>query len=493
MEQKQSLAALMSERGARAQRQAERLEQRAPYRSLLAFMRSAWPLVVPNAPFVEGWHIEAICSHLEAQSRGELPRLVINVPPGSSKSTTVCVMWCAWEWTFNPGCQWQYGAYGETLAVRDSLRCRALMTSDWYRELWGDVWEPKKNGWLVDSLENDKGGSRQAISVGGAPTGFHAHRQVVDDPLKALDAHSVSARERARVWWWEAMASRMLPGDNTRTIIMQRLHDADLAAQAKEQGYAVLSIPMVYSIAARREPTPIGWTDPRTRDGELLCEARWDAVEVARRKREFGPDGWAAQDQQDPVPEGGAIYREEWLAQFYPARMTAPALYGMQVIQSVDCAFKSHETSSYVCAQVWAYKPPNFWLLDEIRDHLDFLATVAAVKTLRARWPMTTAILIEDKANGPAVINSLSTVPGVLAIEPLGSKVARAYATQPVFAAGNVWLPDPSLCPWIWDWITEHKRFPAGVANDRVDAQTQAITYFVQGGAAEYLAALDAV
>lgn len=482
---RQRLAVLKDE----LKRRQERRERRPA--GLREFIREAWPLVVPNAKFVDSWHIGAVCEHLTAQSAGQLPRLVINVPPGSSKSTTVCVMWPSWEWTHNPGCQWQYGAYADTLAVRDSLRCRGLIESEWYRDLWGDVWTPKRSRWLVDWFENNKGGIRQAISVGGSPTGFHAHRQVVDDPTKPMEAHNPKALERVEMWWFETMASRMLPGDNTRTIIMQRLDDRDLAAIASEQGYAVLAVPMVYYSAARRDPTPIGWVDPRTEDGELLCEERWNHAEVARRKRELGPDGWAAQDQQDPVPAGGAIYHDEWFHQFYKVR---PLLPGMQVVISFDCAFKSHETSSYVAGQVWAYKPPNFYLLAEIREHLDFLGTVAAVKTLKAQFPEATAILIEDKANGPAVISMLQReLPGVIPIEPDGSKESRAYATQPLFAAGNIWLPDPLIAPWVLDWILEHKRFPRGVANDRVDAQTQALRYFTAGGLAEYMAAIESL
>lgn len=466
-----------------------RHEQRAALEvptSLHGFIRAAWPLVVPNAEFVDNWHVGAIAEHLEAQSRGQLARLVVNVPPGSSKSTTVCVMWPAWEWTWKPGTQWQFAAYADALAMRDSLRCRNLMDQPWYRERWGHLWRPTR--WLADWLQNDKGGIRQAVPAGGSPTGFHAHRQVVDDPAKPTDAHSEIMRAKVKLWWFETMASRLLPKVNTRTIIMQRLHDGDLAGIAKELGWTVLKMPMVYYSAARLAPTPLGWEDPRTTEGELLCEKRWDAAEVERRKVEFGPDGWAAQDQQDPVPAGGAIYRQEWFHNFYPTR---PDLYAHQVVISADCSFKSHDTSSYVALQVWAYKPPHFYLLDEIRDHLDFVGTLAALTSLAAKWPMYSAMLIEDKANGPAVINMLqSKLHGIIAIEPDGSKEARAYMTQPLFAAGNVWLPDPSFAPWIHDWITEHKRFPRGVANDRVDAQTQALRYFTANSGADYLAAL---
>jgi predicted phage terminase large subunit-like protein len=482
---KHRLTAILVEQLRRAKRQARRPA------TLHEFVKTAWPLVVPNAELVDNWHLAALCDHLEAQSRGQLPRLVINVPPGSSKSTTVCVMWPCWEWTWNPGSQWQFGAYVDTLAVRDSIRCRGLWESDWYRDLYGDKWAPVRGRWLANWLQNTKGGIRQALGVGGSPTGFHAHRQVVDDAIKPLDAHSPAALARCERWWFETMASRVLPGNNSRTIIMQRVHDRDLAGIAKEQGYAVLSIPMRYSVRAKREPTPLGWLDPRTTDGELLCPARWNEAEVERRKKEFGPDGWAAQDQQDPVPEGGAIYRAEWFKNYYLVR---PRTEGGLVVISFDCAFKSHETSSYVAGQVWLYKPPYFYLLDEIRDHLDFLGTVAAARTLIARYPEASAVLIEDKANGPAVIEVLrAEVPGIIAIEPDGSKIARAYATQPVFASSSVRLPDPSLAPWVLDWALEHTRFPRGVANDRIDAQTQAIRWCMQGGMGDYLAGLEAL
>lgn len=489
IEDNRYLERLMAERARRHELQ-RRVRDRPV--KLHDFVRAAWPLVVPNAAFVDNWHVGAICEHLTAQSEGQLPRLCINVPPGSSKSTTVCVLWPAWEWTLRPGIQWQFSAYADTLAVRDSLRCRLLVEQMWYRELYGDVWQPNRRAWLADRFENDKGGIRQSVSVGGSPTGFHCHRQIVDDPIKPIDAHSALALARCRMWWWETMASRVLPGaSNTRTIIMQRLHDRDLAGEAAEQDYAVLSIPMVYSRKATRAATPLGWLDPRKSDGELLCPARWSEAEVARRKREFGPEGWSSQDQQDPVPEGGAIYHTEWMQHRYHV---LPRLDAALLVLSFDCAFKADETSSYVAGQVWAYLAPRFYLLDEVRDHLDFLGTIAAIETLYRKWPACSAVLIEDKANGPAVMDVLrNRIPGIIPIEPEGSKIARAYSTQPVFASGSVHLPHHTVAPWIEDWVVEHTRFPRGAANDRVDAQSQALRWLTAGIASGYLQALDEI
>jgi len=455
----------------RTERAASRRPDEEPPRTLKDFLKAAWPLVVPNAPFIDGWHIDAICDHLEAQSRGELPRLVINVPPGSTKSTSVGVMWPAWEWTFNPGAQWMFGSYALELSRRDGMRMRDLIQSDWYRGHW-DNFGPG-NVWGQGRFDNDQGGMRMATSVGAAATGYHAHRQVVDDPLKATDAHSLTALEAAKSWWFQTMASRLLP-NATRTIIMQRLHDLDLAGIAIEQGYELLKLPMEYE-PKHHCSTSIGWEDPRTEPAELLCEARWDQPEVDRRKKEFGPDAWAAQDQQDPVPAGGAVYRPEWLQQWW---RVLPDLTTARVIMSWDCAFKDHDTSSFVVGQCWARIGADFYLLDQVRAHMNFVETCSAIEAMRRSWPQATTVLVEDKANGTAVVDVLkSRIPGLVLVEPEGGKIARAYATQPLFAAGNVWLPHSTIADWIGDWVLEHRRFPKGVNDDQVDAQTQALRY----------------
>jgi predicted phage terminase large subunit-like protein len=470
------LLALLAEQQRREKLRVAQLQRPTTLREFIAL---AWPIVVPNATFIPSFHVDAIADHLTAQSAGQLPRLVVNVPPGSGKSNIVGVFWPAFEWTHNPGCQWQFGSYSEQLAIRDNVRARDLLMTPWYRERWGRMWSPKEVGWLAQRFENDRGGSRQAISVGGAATGFHAHRQVVDDPIKPSDAHHIHALEMVRDWWFQTMASRVLPGDNTRTIIMQRIHDLDLAGIAKENGYEVLSIPMVYEPKVRVF-TSIGWTDPRTEPGELMCEARWPQAEVDRRKREFGPDSWAAQDQQDPVPAGGAIYRPEWLSNHYKV---LPKLTTARWVISFDCAFKDTDTSDYVCGQVWAYDGAKFYLVDQVHDRMDFITTVTAIKALRAKHHHASTVLVEDKANGSAVISMLSReLPGIVSVQPLGSKQSRAYATQPYFASNSVMLPDPMNAPWVIDFILEHKRFPKAPNDDRVDAQTQALNYLMGEG-----------
>jgi predicted phage terminase large subunit-like protein len=145
-------------------------------------------------------------------------------------------------------------------------------------------------------------------------------------------------------------------------------------------------------------------------------------------------------------------------------------------IQSWDCAFKDLATSDYVVGQVWARLGPAYLLGDQVRDRIDCPGTVKAVRQLSAKWPACLAKLIEDKANGSAVIQMLMhEIPGILPVNPEGGKVARASAVSPLIEAGNVYLPHPSFAPWVNDFIEECAAFPNGAHDDQVDAMTQAL------------------
>jgi predicted phage terminase large subunit-like protein len=152
---------------------------------------------------------------------------------------------------------------------------------------------------------------------------------------------------------------------------------------------------------------------------------------------------------------------------------------GSLIVQSWDCAFKDLDTSDYVVGQVWEISWPNAYLIDQVHDKLDFTATCAAIQGKRAKWPQTGAILIEDKANGPAVISVLrQTVPGLIAINPgQDSKVSRAQATTPFIEGGNVFLPEPGVESWVEEFIEECVAFPNGPHDDQVDAMTQLLRH----------------
>jgi predicted phage terminase large subunit-like protein len=470
--------------------------------SFRAFVIAAWRHVEPR-PMVWGWHMDAMVDHLEAVTRGDIKHLIINVPPGSSKTLMVQVFWPAWEWICNqhprsdsapdghrPDMKYIFATYSDVLARDKSKLCRKLLDSVWYRTLFGDRWQ-RTEQWGSSKFENAQGGWRLATSVGGQATGQHADRKVVDDPVKpqsVLAGATVGSKlvlENAWTWWTQTMGLRDTGPETAEVVIMQRLHESDLVGRLLKDGrqWTSLIIPQQFELNhphavatvlkrdAQGKPVRI-WHDPRTEDGELMCPARFPLAACEERKLKLRDQGYAAQEQQRPSPAGGGIYKRAWFKHW-----TVRPHGGVWAL-SVDCTFKDTDGSDYVALEVWAALGPDFHLVDQVRDHLDVLATCSAIRTLRAKWTAITAILIEDKANGPAVITIMQkAVPGIIAVNPEGGKIARANATASYHASGNVYLPDPVRAPWVHDYIEEHTSFPFGAHDDQVDAQSQAITY----------------
>jgi predicted phage terminase large subunit-like protein len=222
----------------------------------------------------------------------------------------------------------------------------------------------------------------------------------------------------------------------------------------------------------RRSITPL-WSDPRTAPGELLWGDRVGQAELTEFKTRLGSYGYAGQFQQRPSPATGGLFKRDWW-QFY---RVAPAQFD-RVIQSWDCTFKDAKTSDFVVGQVWGKSGSEYYLLDQVRDRMDINATLTAIRSLSAKWPQAKAKLVEDKANGSAVIDLLKReVSGLIAINPQGGKVVRATAIAPYIEAGNVYLPDPSIAPWVHDLVEEFSAFPNGANDDQVDGCSQAIAW----------------
>jgi predicted phage terminase large subunit-like protein len=440
------------------------------------FICEAWHVVEPGTPYVPGWHLDAIAEHLTAVTQGEIRNLIINIPPRHMKSLSVCVFWPCWEWTTNPYIRWLFSSYSDRLATRDSLKCRRLIQSPWYQERWGSVFRLTGDQNEKTRFENDQAGYRLATGVGGAATGEGGDRLVVDDPIKAKDADSEAVRTSANTWWDETMSTR---GNDPKTvakvIIMQRLHEDDLTghvlAKMREGGeqYEHLCLPAEYE--PRTYTSGIGWSDPRTEDGALLWPARFGVTELVTLKKNLGSYGASGQLQQTPVPRGGGMIKRAWW-RYYRVR---PSRFD-QVVDSWDMTFKDTTASDYVSGQKWGRVGADVYLLARVHDRMDFPTAQQAVKTLAALPPIAPAKLVEDKANGSAIIASLrSIVAGLIPVEPMGSKQARAAAVSPFIEAGNAYLPDPEIAPWIEEFIAECAAFPLGAYDDDVDAMSQAL------------------
>jgi len=470
-----------------------RLERELAERRLYEFVRQAWHVIEPSTPFVPNWHIEVICEHLEAISLGQLRNLVINIPPRHMKSLLVSVLWPAWEWTRWPERRWLFSSYVSSLSIRDSVNCRRLLESPWYRARWGHMFRLTSDQNTKGRFDNSRSGYRLSISVGGATTGEGGDRIVCDDPHNVADVESDTVRLGIINWFDVALSTRVNdPKTCAKVVVMQRCHQRDLSGHLLEQGgWDHLCLPAEYEGPGRA--TSIGFVDPRTEIGELLWMERFGPKEIEEAKRSLGSYGVAGQLQQRPSPAGGGIFKRHWFQFWQPrGKNLPPVLVRLpdgstmsiaaiemprqmdEQAQSWDCTFKDLDTSDYVVGQAWGRLGARYFLGDQVRGRMDCPATIKAVRDMTAKFPGTMAILVEDKANGSAVIQMLSReIRGILPVNPSGGKIARAQAVSPLIEAGNIFLPHPEYAPWVNDFIEEMVAFPNGAHDDQVDAMTQ--------------------
>jgi len=200
-----------------------KVERELATRSLREFVRQAWHVVEPSTPFVSGWHIDAICAHLEAITRGEIRNLLINVPPRHMNSLLVSVFFPAWEWIRWPERRWLYSSYAATLSIRDSVKCRRLIESPWYQARWGHVFALTTDQNAKMRFDNNRSGYRLSTSVGGSVTGEGGDRIVCDDAHKVDEVESDTSRKGALDWWDVAMSTRVNdPKTSAKVVVMQR-------------------------------------------------------------------------------------------------------------------------------------------------------------------------------------------------------------------------------------------------------------------------------
>jgi len=282
------------------------LEREHCRRRLSNFIKRAWPVLEPGQPYVHGWHMDAISEHLEAITKGQITRLLINIPPGTMKSMSTAVFWPAWEWgpMGMPSMRFIGASHEENLAIRDNVKMRRLIQSDWYQSLWPTTMAGDQNAKTY--FENDKTGWRQACPV-RSMTGRRGDRVLWDDPHSVEDAHSEAELEGANRIFRETLPTRLNnPSSSAIVIVMQRLSAKDVSGViiGEDIGYEHLCLPMEYE--GRRKITSIGFVDPRKEIGELLFPARFPREVVERDKKIMGQYAVAGQFQQRPSPaEGG--------------------------------------------------------------------------------------------------------------------------------------------------------------------------------------------
>lgn len=327
------------------------------------------------------------------------------------------------------------------------------------------------------------GGSLHTVGRGGPLTGKGADLLIIDDPIKD-DLEASSETIRQRLWdWWETTASTRLEPGAICVLIQTRWHFDDLAGRIERGVDASEWHHVRLPAIAEGDEDPIG-----RKEGEALWPFRYPIDVLAKTKERLTPYHWSALYQQNPVPSTGGLFRMDWW-RYYEV---APAEFDV-IIQSWDLSFKDLKKSSYTVGQLWGRRGAQFYLLDQIRAHMNARDVLAAIRAFSEKYPKARAKLIEDKANGPAVISMLQhELGGIIPIQVKASKESRAQAVVPYVQAGNVYLPQNA--PWLSDTLLELSQFPLGSHDDIVDALTQALNYLApEGWASVEMAHRDAM
>lgn len=441
---------------------------------LSAFVQYTYP-----GEYEMGWVHEDICRELdgffEAVQAGKSPRLLITVPPRHGKSELASRRFPAYVFGRDPDMSIISTSYAADLSSRMNRDVQRVMDSEEYGRLFLDAklrspnarGDYQRNSDLFEIVGHE--GSYRSAGVGGGITGMGGNILIIDDPIKdRAEADSPTIREKVWDWYTSTLYTRLAPGGGI-LLIQTRWHMDDLAGRLLEaansgQGdqWRAVNFPAIAEV-----------DEPRRQAGEALHPERYSLAQLLSIKAALGSRDWEALYQQRPTPDGGAVFRKEWLRFWRPTDL--PKKFARMLI-SWDMTFKDKDDSDFVVGQVWGQSGADCYLLDQVRGRWGFTATSQAFRDLADKWPQAMEKLIEDKANGPAVIDALKhKVPGLIPIEPDGSKTARAHAVTPLFEAGNVYLPDPQMAEWVKGFVSELLQFPAGANDDQVDAATQAL------------------
>lgn len=482
-------------------------------RNFYAFVKEAWSVIEPGTPFVDGWHIGVMCAHLQAITeerlcpKDEAASLIINIPPGSTKSSIVSVLWPAWEWITDPSLRYLTASREGDLAVRDALATRRLITSPWYLDRWGYEYTLTGDQNAKTRYENDKRGYRLTTSPTAGGTGEGGSRVIVDDPHDMTKILSDVYRMQGLDWWKNTMSSRLRnpePSKNARVLVMQRGHLMDMTGYwlTLYKNAVHLVLPMEWDGVRRK--SPLGYYDPRTKKGELLCEKRFSRKTVVQQKIDFGEHGTAGQLQQAPVPLGGGLIKRDWI-HLWPAKKALPPF--VYIVQSYDTAFKeklTNDPTGHGAFGVFYHGPdktPNVMLIDAWDERMIYPALRKKVKTdFKLRYggedghpedpgKRVDIILIEDKSSGIALLQDLQLLKlPVFAYNPGDAdKHVRLHAISPLVQTGLLWVPESTITPgqprsWAQAFVNQVCSFPGAEHDEYVDILSQTFLFLRNKG-----------
>lgn len=499
-------------------------------RSFARYFRESWAQLEPATPLADSWHIDVICNHLQAQFVGWLKRkrgdanadpefqnTLINVPPGTAKSRIVSVAWPTWCWLHAPYFKWAAVSGNPNVAIRDADLSLQLVEGEWYRDVFAVKWairpDAKARNWYKLHQNGKDLGDRRSFGIKSEYIGERADGLVVDDPHDPRTVFSKTVRDDVLYRYDRTFSNRLNNlGQSIRTIVAQRTHVEDLSGHVlstKGQKWCHVKIPLEYS-PDRFVPSPLRWIDPREK-GEILQPDRFPTSFIESEKARL-LSLFECLYNQDPVVANGGLFERDWFRFFRlpddPAGTKRP--FGVtedeavilqplpngrffdRVSLEVDATFKKTTTGSEVGLIVLGQRGGNYYLLDDLTRPGGFRETCDIIPEIVRRWPEIDTLHIEDKANGPAIIDVLrGTLPGVavVAVSVDASKIARAASVAPLVQARQLYLREglPSLAEFVDQLVT----FPNSKRNDRVDALAQGLREFRKNNYTERFAMMS--
>jgi predicted phage terminase large subunit-like protein len=394
-------------------------------------------------------------------------RVIVNEPPRHGKSEGISHWLPTWYLDWYPEGRVILASYNDSFAAKWGRKVRDEFTRN--PQTWTRL---RQDTTAVNDWQTNEGGGMRTAGAGGGITGVGGDLLIIDDPHKNWEeAQSATVRESIVEWFKSTFYTRCEP-DATIVVVQTRWHEMDLTGWLQSEhddDWTDIIFP-----AIAEEDDVLG-----REVGEALCPERYDEAALGRIERGAGPDVWNGLYQQRPSSPKGNIVKRDHIR--YYGGPTGKALPGnlRRHVTSWDMTFKKTKAGSYVCGQVWAESGADVYLLDQARGRWEFTDAQNEVVILSEKWPSSSEVLVEEAANGAAILSSLKrVVRGLIAVNPQGSKEARLQSVAPLFQAGNVWLPHPSIAPWVGPLVEELVTFPRSKYNDQVDCTSQALDRF---------------
>ncbi len=433
---------------------------------LLPFLYKVFRTLHPGGTRFElNWHIEAMCNLLEKVGRGEIMRLIMEVPPRHLKSITTSVAFTAWLLGLNPAIKIIVASYGGELAEKHARDLRAILNSDWYKALFP---ETRITTDTAIEIATTAGGGRRAVSLSGTVTGLGADIIIIDDLMKAGDATSDAVTRQVHDFYTNTLMSRLDdPRSGRIIVIQQRLAEYDLVGFLRERSeFQVYSFP---AIAQQDEAFELGRGRMHHRiRGDVLFPARQPQEVLDQIRRELGNATFAAQYLQSPAaPEGNRI-RMEWFGTYdkLPSRNRFTSL-----VLSIDAGASELPTSDFTACLVWGHLDGNWYLVDVIRERLAYHVLKPRIIELIGHWKAD-KVLIEKASNGHALFDDLFYTEGyrgkIVRILAKLDKTVRAEAATAELETGKFLLP--TSASWLAAFEHECRHFPTGRHDDQVDS-----------------------